>query len=446
MNREKKSQMLNNQPSKRNGRYKRGGKALLLSALLVVTAGCSTDGGRSSDQDSHHTSYTAEDANPKLSASMNEFALDFYGQLKTNPGEERPGANRMVSPAGLAIALSMLKGGAAGDTAKEMEETLKLSGISAEQLDQGQMILRDLLLGSDSSVQMKMANSIWSRDGFKLDDDYVKRMEKSYDAQIQALNFASPKAAETMNQWASEHTAGKITEVVEAPISDQAVLFLMNAMYFKGDWTDKFEKSLTESKPFYPADGKEIQVPTMQQSGDYDYLDGDGFQAVRLPYGEKKNFGMLLALPDEDSSLEQFLASQLPKFTAWSQELKDSPGSVELPRFKLGDSLQLADALKTLGMPTVFDPSRADLSGLSPGVKPGDLFVSYVKQDTYIEVNEEGTEAAAVTSIAVETSAAPLEPDPPFEMKLNRPFFFAITDKTTGLIVFMGEVGNPLES
>ncbi len=418
---------------------------LMLAAVLTVTAGCSIGSERQSEASHKKTSYTAEDADPKLATAMNDFALNFYAQLKNDPGEEKPGPNRMVSPAGLAVALSMLKGGAAGKTAQEMQQTLRLGNIDEEQLDQGQKVLRELLTGSDSSVRMEMANSLWSRSDFKLDKDYVGRMQKSYDAQIQALDFASPKAAETMNEWASEHTEGKITEVVQSPISPDAVLFLMNAMYFKGDWSEPFEKSLTEDKPFYPVSGAELKVPTMKQSGDYHYLDGDGFQAVRLPYGESENFGMILALPDENSSLEKFLDAQLPKFGQWSQELSEAPGSVELPKFKLGDSLQLANALAALGMPTVFDPSRADLSGLSPGVKPGDLFVSYVKQDTYIDVNEEGTEATAVTSIGVETSAAPPEPDKPFDLKLNRPFFFAITDKTTGLIVFMGEVGNPLE-
>ncbi|OWR28722.1 proteinase inhibitor I4 serpin [Saccharibacillus sp. O23] len=419
---------------------------LILAAVLTVTAGCSIGSDRQEEESRKKTSYTAEDADPKLAAAMNEFALNFYAQFKSDPGEETPGPNRMVSPAGLAVALSMLKGGAAGETAREMQQTLRLGGIDDGQLDQGQKILRELLTASDSSVRMEMANSIWSRSDFKLDNDYVGRMEKSYDAQIQALDFASPKAAETMNEWASDHTAGKITEVVQNPISPDAVLFLMNAMYFKGDWSEPFEKSLTEDKPFYPASGSKVQAPTMKQSGDYDYLDGDGFRAVRLPYGKSENFGMILALPDESSSLERFLDAQLPKFGQWSRELSDAPGAVELPKFKLGDSLQLENALASLGMPTVFDPLSADLSGLSPGVEPGDLFVSYVKQDTYIDVNEEGTEAAAVTSVAVEeTMAAPPEPDKPFELKLNRPFFFAITDKSTGLIVFMGEVGNPLE-
>ncbi|WP_281358060.1 serpin family protein [Saccharibacillus qingshengii] len=376
---------------------------------------------------------------------MNAFALDFYAMLEKHPGEDEVGPNRMVSPAGLSIALSMLKAGAEGKTEQQMDKALRLNGMSAEVLAEGQKVLRDLLRGSDPSVQMAIANSLWSREGFALNPEYVSQMENNYAAQIQALDFSSPKSVDIMNQWASDNTAGKIPKVLEPPLSGDLVLLLMNAMYFKGDWTEPFEKSQTEDLPFRTAGGKSVDVPTMRQSGKYAYLDGEGFQAVRLPYGESENFGMVLALPDEDRSLSEFKRQELPKFEQWSQDLSQNEGSIELPRFKLKDKLRLNNVLSELGMPAAFDPNQAEFGGLAAsGAGPGELYVSFVTQDSFVEVNEEGTEAAAVTVIGAETTSAP-PPSVPFDLKLNRPFFFAITDKTTGLIVFMGEVGDPLK-
>jgi len=427
------------------GKFKAGKafKRLTLCSLLAVIAvtGCSNG----TSEPNYVSAYKAEDANPELAAAMNKFALDLYAELEEEPGEADPGPNRMVSPAGISIALSMLKDGAEGKTAQQMDDMLRLNGISPEVLAESQMILSDLLRGSDPAVKMDIANSLWSRQGFEVNKNYAERMEKSYGAQVQAIDFTSDQAASTINQWASDNTAGKIPEVVEAPLSPDLVLLLMNAMYFKGDWSEPFKKGQTEDLPFYPEGGEEVKIPTMRQSGEYAYLDGEGFEAVRLPYGETKNFGMILALPDESSSLDEFKQRQLPKFNAWSQELSDNEGSLELPRFKLQDKLKLNATLSALGMVDAFSDQKAELGGLAAGgAQPGDIFVSFVTHDTFIEVNEEGTEAAAVTVIGAETTSAPA-PQTPFDLKFNRPFFFAITDRTTGAIVFMGEVGNPAE-
>jgi len=418
-------------------------KKLSLFALLAVVAVAGCSNGTS--EPNHVSAYKAEDANPELSAAMNKFALDLYAKLEDEPGEADPGPNRMISPAGIGIALSMLKDGAEGETAQQMDGMLHLNGMSPEVLAESQMILSDLLRGSDPAVKMDIANSLWSRQGFEVNKDYAERIEKSYGAQVQAIDFTSDQAVSTINQWASDNTSGKIPEVVEAPLSENLVLLLMNAMYFKGDWSEPFKKGQTEDLPFYPEGGQEVKVPTMRQSGDYAYLDGEGFEAVRLPYGETKNFGMILALPDENRSLDEFKRQQLPNFNAWSQELSDNEGSIELPRFKLKDKLTLKATLSALGMVDAFSDQTAELGGLAAnGAEPGDIFVSFVTHDTFIEVNEEGTEAAAVTVIGAETTSAPA-PQTPFDLKFNRPFFFAITDRTTGAIVFMGEVGNPAE-
>ncbi|OWR28721.1 hypothetical protein CDO73_17640 [Saccharibacillus sp. O23] len=376
---------------------------------------------------------------------MNGFALDFYARLAEDSSPSGPSDNRMISPAGLTFALSMLRGGAAGETAEEMDRAMKRSGISGEEWDKGQRLLLDRLRASDPSLKMEIADSVWSREGFKLDADYVNLAEKRYDAQVRSLDFASPDAVATINRWAADHTAGKIDKVFDDPLPESAKLILMNAMYFKGDWSEPFDPNLTVEQDFRAADGAALRVPTMGRSGLYDYLDADGFAAVRLPYGESGNFGMVLALPDQDRSLDEFLKTQLPRFGEWNAELSERPGWVGLPKFRLKNSLELTDPLRRQGLSLMFDPARADLSRVAPEARPGELNVGSVKQDTYIDVNEEGTEAAAVTTAVMAGAAPPTDAPEPFELKLNRPFFFAITDRETGLILFMGEVGNPAE-
>ncbi|MEJ8304509.1 serpin family protein [Saccharibacillus sacchari] len=421
---------------------KHAARMLALSAVFALTAGCAAIGSASN----YTSTYTAEDHNPELSASMNDFALEFYTALDTHADAESIGPNRMVSPAGLAIALSMLKGGAEGKSAQELGKVLHMNGMTSEALDQAQKVASDLLRGSDPSVRMEIANSLWSQDGIALKRDYVKKMKSNYEARIQALDFTSQQSVKIINEWASDHTHGTIENVIDTPPGPDTVLLLTNAMYFKGEWSKPFEKSLTEERTFTTEDSQTLEVPTMLQSGRYEYVDSEGFQAIRLPYGESENFGMILALPDEGSSVKAFVESDLPNFETWSLAMEQQPGSIELPRFKLEDDLKLNQTLIALGMPSLFDSNRAELKGLLEG-QDADArgpSLSKIKQNTFIDVNEKGTEAAAVTTAFAAGSAAPS--NEPFELKLNRPFFFAITDRTTGLIVFMGEVGNPLES
>lgn len=394
----------------------------------------------------------AQNVDPALVNAMNRFAVDFYARLaevssedSSNAENAEPSDNRMISPAGLTFALSMLRGGAAGETAAEMDEAMRRSGISDEQWDQGQRILLDRLQASDPSLKMEIADAVWSREGFKLDADYVKRVEKQYEAQVRSLDFSSPEAAATINRWAADHTAGKIPKVIDDSLLEGAKLILMNAMYFKGEWSEPFDPDLTIEQEFHAADGTALRVPMMRNPGMHDYLKSEGFAAVRLPYGESGSFGMVLALPDEDRSLGEFLRTQLTHFSEWNAEWTETPGMVELPKFRLKNSLDLVEPLRRQGLSLMFDPARADLSGVAPETRPGELYASSVKQDTYLEVNEDGTEAAAVTMIVEAGSAAPTDGPEPFDLKLNRPFFFAITDRESGLILFMGEVGNPAE-
>lgn len=428
---------------KKGKRISRRSVSAFLTAILLFAgvAGCSSrtqSEETTNDPPSDRVlEVRAEDENLERAEAMNEFGVKLYQQINSPNGES---VNRMVSPAGLGIALSMLRTGAEEQTAQEIDEMLGLKEMDAEKIAQEYRVLLDQLMRTDPSVQLEIANSLWSREGFPLNAEFVARLEQSYGAQAQALDFASNEAVDTLNNWASDRTNEKIEEVITGQIDPSAVLFLINAIYFKGSWTETFNPAATKNKAFWTETGKPIEVPTMWQMGNYDYLEQEDFRAVRLPYGETGNFGMILALPDENITLQQFTEKQLPEFNSWSGRFAERQGMIELPKFKLEDSISLNDTLIALGMTSAFKPEAAQLGGISDSGEP--LFVSQVSQDTFIEVNEEGTEAAAVTSITVDESLD-ASITGPFELKLNRPFFFVITDRTTGLIVFMGEVGNP---
>ena len=417
------------------------GLGVLLATGLL--AGCVESGSRQIDTGqtsaARTTAYRENDVDRDLTHAMNRFGLDLYAEWAAS--QEIVQSNVMLSPAGLSMALSMLRAGAEGKTAEEMDRVLGLKA-DAEQLGEGQQVLRELLLAADPSVRTEIANSLWAREGFQLKPSFVERLEQSYEAQARALDFNSETAADTMNEWASLHTNGKIEQVIDPPIDPNTVLFLMNALYFKGSWMTPFDPALTKEKPFTTDEGERVRVPTMSQTGRYAYADEGDFQAIRLPYGTSGNFAMIAAVPHEDATLDSFKKKHLAEFPIWSARLAEQEGQVELPKFKLEDSMSLNDVLKSLGMESAFDPYEAQFGGIAK--EAAGLFVSEVTQDTFIEVNEEGTEAAAVTVVALNESAS--LSDRPFKMKLNRPFFFAITDRTTGLILFMGEVGNPAES
>ncbi|MDO3409483.1 serpin family protein [Saccharibacillus sp. CPCC 101409] len=415
-------------------------KVLLLAGLgtALLLSACSTwEGGGQKV-----SAYTTEDVNSKLTESMNDFAIRMYGKLELVEDKQGGASNHFVSPASIDIALSMLLSGAQGETAGQIKEMLAVGGMTDERLNEGQEIMIDLLEGSDPSVRMEIANALWLRKGFDIKQPFIDTLRSSYAAKTQALDFDSPKAARTMNKWVDDSTQGLIPQIVEGPIDPQTVMFLMNVMYFKGDWTEPFRPESTRDAAFHPADGNQVTVPTMTQGGFFDYLEQDGFRAVRLPYGEDRNFAMLLALPDEDSDLESFKRESLPEFSAWSGSLEPARGIVALPRFELKSLFELNALLRALGMEDAFAPDAAQFERIAD-VKP--LSVSLVRHAATIKVDEKGSEAAAVTAIAMRAGSAPPK-EKPFELRFDRPFFFAITDRTTGLIVFMGEVGNPAEN
>jgi serpin B len=327
----------------------------------------------------------------------------------------------------------MTYNGAAGETQQAMAKTLELEGMSLQEVNQSSAGLRKTLETLDPKVELTIANSIWARQGVPFKPDFLERNRQFFGAKITLLNFGDPQAPALINQWVNTNTKGKIEKIIEQ-IDSQVVMLLINAIYFKGQWQAKFDKSKTQDGVFHLPDGRQKQVPMMFQEGVYPYFRGEDFEAVRLAYGEGQ-VSMTIFLPSSSSSLDAFMGRlNAENWESWIVRFREAKENIQImmPRFKLAYEATLNDALKMLGMEIAFDGSRANFEGMGGG-----LWISEVKHKSIVEVNEEGTEAAAVTGVVVIDSVPPL-------FLVDHPFFFAIRDDRTGTVLFMGTVIEPM--
>lgn len=373
----------------------------------------------------------------RLISATTRFSFKLYDQLL----KRRTSDNTFVSPTSAMLALAMTYNGSDGTTRQAMARTLELEGMSLEDVNRAFADLKTALAPSDPKVQLRIANSLWARHDFTLNPAFIERNKQHYDAEIASLNFADPATPKAINSWVNKNTEGKIEKIVEQ-IDDGTVLFLINAIYFKGEWQSAFKKEKTKQDVFKLAGGAQKELPMMSQSGSYFYYKGKDFQSVALPYGSGR-VSMYVFLPDEQKGLEQFEKDLTPaNWDVWMRSFQVTPGDLMLPRFKLEWESRLNKALIDLGMAEAFDPTRADFSQMMKVSSGNKLFISEVRQKSLCEVNEEGTVAAAVTSVVIGVGSVQA-PRERFVMKVDRPFFFAIRDNQTGVLLFMGSVTNP---
>ena len=375
------------------------------------------------------------DVDPRLLAASSRFSFKLYEQIVKQPTDK----NTFVSPASIILALAMTYNGANGTTREAMSHALELQGMSLEDVNRAFADLKSVLAPSDPKIQLKIANSLWARNGFAVKPAFLERNKQYFGAEVVSLNFADPAAPDTINAWVKKNTEGKIDKIIDE-IGGDDVLFLINAIYFKGQWQLEFDKKQTKPDVFKLAGGEKKEVSMMSQSGNYLYSKGKNFQAVALPYG-KGDVSMFVFLPDELTSLDQFEQELTAEnWDMWMKSLRGGPGNIKLPRFKVEWEANLNKPLAQLGMEEAFDPQRADFSQIAEPQFGQRIFISEVKHKSWCEVNEEGTVAAAATSVRATLTSAP---PPPFEMKVDRPFFFAIRDNRSGLVLFMGSVKDP---
>jgi serine protease inhibitor len=371
---------------------------------------------------------------PAFLRAVNEFALELTVQL----GRQDAGQNVFLSPANVAVALAMTANGARGETLRSMLSALNLNTLDLETVNSNFAVLQALLVRDEPGATIAIANALWARAGVAFNADFLQRTQRFYDARIEALDFDQPDAPKTINEWVRRQTNDKIPAIVER-IPEEIILLLMSAIYFNGKWETPFNPEFTQDRPFYLLNGTTKELPTMYRSDDFEYLKGDGFQAVRLPYAGG-SVRMVIILPDADRMLAQLMDQlSIENWERWREQFSVKEGQLYLPRFTTRYDKQLNQALSAMGMTEAFDDGRADFSGMRP--VPPALFISQVRHVAYVDVNEAGTEAAAVTSVEMGiTSAMPTET---FLMQVDRPFFFAIEETSTGSILFTGLITEP---
>ena len=403
----------------------------MASSLIFVT-GCGTELNTDTSTISSEVEFGKDDYT-KIIAANNELGFEVLGEV-----EEDDNNNVFMSPASLFMALSMVYNGADGKTKEEIAKTMHLEGMDANELNKSNASLMKILLKDNDDIQLNIANSIWLNEEFQFQADFAKNNKAYFDAEIREINLTDSDSAKRINDWVKKSTDNKIEGIVEAPLDPDLVTLLINAIYFKGTWTHEFDKNKTKDQAFHLQDGSVKDVPLMSLNEELAYMENEHFQAVQLPYGDGE-MSMKVFLPKENSNLAEFkklLTNE--KWVAWNKEFNAEKGTILLPKFQLEYETLLNDTLKKLGMESAFD-NRADFTKMIE--EDNSLKISEVKQKTFIDVNEEGTEAAAVTSIGMVLTSAPI--DAPFVMEVNRPFFFTITDDETDAILFMGSISNP---
>lgn len=363
----------------------------------------------------------------------NEFAFTMFDQLSKDITADE---NLFFSPLSVGAALTMTSNGAKGETLEQMLKALNIDGIDAEQVNAYYKKLITELPYLNRNTTINIANSIWYKDDFDVLGSFLAMNQNYFNAEIAALDFTSPQALNKINGWVNEKNQTKIPTILENIPAD-AVMYLINAIYFKGAWDYKFDKSKTKKDNFKKANGSTIEADFMEVEHTFNISSSNGYQAVQLPYTDQK-FDMIIVKSQDGVSLGD-LKTTLQNPTAVRGLVEGFSGAnlrLHLPKFKTSYESSLNNMLKAFGMVTPFS-DVADFTGITEG---GGIKISEVKHKAFVEVNEEGTEAAAVTSIGmVLTSAQP----GPFVVKFDEPFLFLIREASSGLILFAGQVNDP---
>jgi serpin B len=419
---------------------------VLMAILLSACEFTSADTGAVVKSD------LARDTVPAVSTSdahtllndNNAFAFDFYHQVQGS------GGNLIYSPYSISLAAAMLYGGAGGETASQIANTLHFTlppdqfhpALNALSLDLAQRPAQSKKIDRKNPMQLYIANAVWGQRDYTFEKAYLDLLAENYGAGVRLLDFAAApdSARQQINDWVGRETKGKIKDILPPDSVDPSTrMVLANAIYFKAAWQDAFVKKLTQDAPFTLLDGSQVQVLTMETDGGIPVRvgSGDGYQAVALPYkGELAE--MVIILPDQGrfESVESSLAAA--KFTAILDKLKPGDLILYMPKFEFTVDFDLKKVLSGMGMPLAFDIDKADFSGITKAER---LYAQQALHKAYVLVNEEGTEAAAA-SISIMMPAS--LPPPQQELRIDRPFIFIIRDVRTGTILFVGRVLNPL--
>jgi serpin B len=362
-----------------------------------------------------------------------DFALDLYGQLKSQDG------NLFFSPNSISTALAMTYAGAKDKTAKEMASVLHFT-LPNDRLNAAYAARLHDLNATHKGYELSAANALWGQKGFSWRKEFLDLNQKYYDAGLNEVDFSqSEQARQTINGWVEKQTHDKIKDLIQPGVLDSLTrMVLTNAIYFKGKWALQFDPKMTLDGDFWTSATDKVKTPLMTERGDFNYVENDTLQAVELPY-TGKGVSMIVLLPRKRDGLgeleKQLTAKNLSDWTGALRPEKEL--NVTLPKFKMTLQFELTKELEALGMKDAFS-TEADLSGM--GGEPGYLYLSHVIHKAFVDVNEEGTEAAAATGVVVRTLALKVTP----VFRADHPFVFVIRDNKSGAILFMGRLLKPL--
>ncbi|MCK5137785.1 MAG: serpin family protein [Bacteroidales bacterium] len=345
--------------------------------------------------------------------------------------------NIMISPLSVSYALGMTYNGAAGTTLEAFNDVLHFGDLSTEEVNESYKDLMDQLIHLDDKVDFSIANSIWYRLGFQVLPEFINTNKDYFDAAVKEIDFSDPQTVEVINQWIEDKTNGKIKDMLDF-IPGNAVMYLINAIYFNATWKYEFVKEDTYEGDFNLADGTKHQTDYMRVTGDFVYTSNEDFTAVELPYGDS-TFSMVVMLPCSENEVSDLVDKMdVAHWDSWFDNSSFTGVQVDLPKFKYEFKELLNDPLKNLGLGVAFT-GEADFTRINPA---GDLYISRVIHQTFIDVQEEGTEAAAATIVEMRELSSHGSGSPIY-FKADKPFLYLIKENSTGTIVFIGKVGKP---
>jgi serpin B len=397
-----------------------------MTALLV--SGCAA--GQPAE-----TTSERKEASP-VADGNNQFALQLYQALRGTEG------NLFFSPYSISTALAMAYAGARGETQQQMAQVLHLPAMTQEQLAQafGAIIKGLNKRGGAGTYQLRVANALWGQQDYKFLPAFTELVEEQYGGTLRNVDFvtAAEQARQTINAWVDKQTDGKIKDLIgPGVLNTMTRLVLTNAIYFKGNWAQQFEKDQTRNQPFTLADGTKVQVPMMNQQAHFGYAEADTLQALEMPYvGDE--LSMIVLLPKKTDGIKELEEQLTPEnLSDWMDQISRREVIVSMPKFKLTDKFDLGRTLQSMGMTDAFT-QRADFSGMA-GTR--NLLISAVIHQAYVDINEEGTEAAAATGVSVSLTSIGPESTPVF--RADHPFLVLIRDKPSGSILFLGRTMKP---
>ena len=402
---------------------------ICFTGLVLATSNC-----KSTVMSPAPGSTTANDlrVSAPFANQTTQFAFDVTKRVVAQEGQTK---NVFISPLSLHIALGMILNGANGQTAQEIQKTLNLDAQTLAEANATYQNLLENLPGVDPNVTLNLANSVWYRNTFPVENSFQDLLKQTFKAKVSAQDFNDPATVSIINSWANEQTNGKIPKVIDQ-IQPDNIMFLLNALYFKGSWQTQFDPAATIDAPFKLVSGGTTSVRMMRLNTNLNHFFQSSYLAVELPYGAGK-FAMTILLPAQNTSADA-LVDKLDA-SEWSKIQKGltmSHMDIGLPKFTLNYEILLNKALSAMGMLTAFT-NYADFTKINT---KGGLTLSFVKQNTFVAVDEKGTEAAAVTTGGVTTTAVQLP------TLFDRPFVFVIHEKTTGTVLFVGKIADPTKT